>query len=62
MKKEYNAPVAEMMEFDYEENVVASGSEEIPVVVTDYTGTGSGWVGDHGNGKGKEGCTKLARC
>lgn len=52
MKKQYNAPVAEMMEFDYEENVVASGNAENQI-------SGNPWVGRTGN---KAGCTKLEKC
>lgn len=34
MKKQYVAPIAEKVDFDYEENVTASGArEEIPQVV-----------------------------
>ncbi len=51
MKKEYNAPVAEMMEFDYEENVVASQT------INDKK-HGVTQVGETGN---KSGCTKI-RC
>lgn len=49
MKKQYEAPKAEMMEFDYEENVVASQG---------YDSTDSGNLetinkkGDNGHGRG----------
>ncbi len=33
MKKNYNAPVAEKVDFDYEENVVASGPSQSNVPV-----------------------------
>lgn len=52
MKKQYNAPVAEKMEFDYEENVVASGKTENQI-------SGNPWVGNKGN---KNGCIKLEKC
>ena len=57
MKKQYEAPKAELMEFDYEENVVASGATENDI-------TGNPWVGERGNGNGnnKTGCTKLEKC
>ncbi len=48
MKKQYVAPIAEKVDFDYEENVTASGArEEIPQVVpastlTPATPTSSG--------------------
>lgn len=49
MKKQYNAPVAEKMEFDYEENVVASESPTNKKHGTTH-------IGMNGN---QPGCTKV---
>ena len=57
MKKQYNAPVAEKMVFDYEENVVASGFDTS--VTTNGPQNGNPWVGNKGN---KPGCTKIEKC
>ena len=60
MKKQYEAPKAEMMEFDYEENVVASNPENTGA--TENVVHGNPWVGETGKGKNKTGCTKLTAC
>lgn len=63
MKKQYEAPKAELMVFDYEENVVASNLEATETITgaTENT-TGNPWVGETGKGKNKTGCTKLDKC
>lgn len=59
MKKKYSAPVAEKMEFDYEENVVASDTTP---VATEYQFSGNPWINDTGNGNNSQGCIKRNRC
>ena len=61
MKKQYNAPVAEKMVFDYEHNVAASGPDDPTTpTTTNVAWTGNPWVGN--KGANKPGCSKVDKC
>lgn len=53
MKKKYESPMAEKYEFNYVENVVASG-----LIESETDNAGSGSVASGKNGKNNSGCFK----
>lgn len=54
MKKEYDAPKAEKIEFNYQETIIASGSDTGLVLKRQSGGNNGCWSG---NKNGKTGCT-----